>query len=29
VPFPAVILAAGLIGWLLGRYLLTLGEPPP
>ena len=28
VPFPAVVLAAGVIGWALGRRLPTLTHPP-
>ena len=29
VPFPAVVLAAGIIGWLLGRYRPALTQPKP
>ncbi|GGO70735.1 chromate efflux transporter [Nocardioides deserti] len=28
VPFPAVVLGAGLVGWLVGRRVPTLGAPP-
>ncbi|MDN4160455.1 chromate efflux transporter [Nocardioides abyssi] len=28
VPFPAVVLGAGLVGWLVGRRVPALGSPP-
>jgi chromate transporter len=29
VPFPTVVLMAGILGWLLGRYVPTMSQPKP